>query len=141
VSLDGEASTYHRSCQGDPPSAGLGRSNRHSPLSPPMTSPWSAGTQSPSDSAYGTLDLDCLHQTRGDPGAGPSNQAPEQIPNPRVRFLQRPPSPSLAPPTYWTMEPSTQQLLREVVGSHLAPSTVWAHALTQLHQGGRCCHH
>jgi hypothetical protein len=35
-----------------------------------------------------TLDLDRLHQTGGDPGVGPSHQAPEQIPNPRVRVTQ-----------------------------------------------------
>jgi hypothetical protein len=37
---------------------------------------------------------------------GPSRQAPEQIPNPRVRVMQWPPSPSLTPPAYWSMEPS-----------------------------------
>jgi hypothetical protein len=37
---------------------------------------------------------------------GPSCQAPEQIPNPRVRVMQWPPSPSLTPPAYWSMEPS-----------------------------------
>jgi hypothetical protein len=37
---------------------------------------------------------------------GPSRQAQEQIPNPRVRVMQWPPSPSLTPPAYWSMEPS-----------------------------------
>jgi hypothetical protein len=40
------------------------------------------------------LDLDWLHQIRGDPGAGPSSQEPTHAPNPRVRVLERPPSPS-----------------------------------------------
>jgi hypothetical protein len=54
----------------------------------------------------GTLDLDRLHRTGGDLVAGPSRQAPELIPNPRVRVLQRPPSPSPTPSTYFPMEPS-----------------------------------
>jgi hypothetical protein len=54
----------------------------------------------------GTLDLDWLRRAGGDPRAGPSHQAPEQIANPRVRVHPRPPSPSLAPSTYWAMEPS-----------------------------------
>jgi hypothetical protein len=41
----------------------------------------------------GTLDLDWLHRTGGDPGTGPSRPTPEQIPNPRVRVTPRPPSP------------------------------------------------
>jgi hypothetical protein len=36
----------------------------------------------------GTLDLDWLHRTRGDLGAGPSHGALKQIPNPRVRVTQ-----------------------------------------------------
>jgi hypothetical protein len=36
---------------------------------------------------------------------GPSRQAPEQIPNPRVRIMQRPLSPSPEPPAYRPMEP------------------------------------
>jgi hypothetical protein len=36
----------------------------------------------------GTLVLDQLHQTRGDPGARPPHQAPEKISNPRVMVTQ-----------------------------------------------------
>jgi hypothetical protein len=53
-----------------------------------------------------TLDLEQLHQTGGDPGAGPSRQALADAPNLRVRVLERPPSPFLDPLTYWLMEPS-----------------------------------
>jgi hypothetical protein len=52
------------------------------------------------------LDLDRLHRIGGDPRAGTSIQAPVRTPNPRVRVLERPPSPFLDPPTYWPMEPS-----------------------------------
>jgi hypothetical protein len=54
----------------------------------------------------GTLDMDWLHRIGGDPGVGPSHQALEPIPNPRVRVTQRPPSPSPAPLAYWPMESS-----------------------------------
>jgi hypothetical protein len=56
----------------------------------------------------GTLYLDQLHQTGEDPRAGPSCQAPEKIPNLRVRVMQRlpSPSPSPTPSAYWPMEPS-----------------------------------
>jgi hypothetical protein len=54
----------------------------------------------------GTLDLDRLCRTGGNPRAGPTRQALEQIPNPKVRVTQRPPSPSPTPPTYWPMKPS-----------------------------------
>jgi hypothetical protein len=54
----------------------------------------------------GTLDLDRLRRTGGNPGAGSSHQAPEQISNPRVRVTPQPPSPSPAPPAYWPIEPS-----------------------------------
>jgi hypothetical protein len=57
-------------------------------------------------SARATLDLDRLRRTGGDYGAGPSHQASEHIPNPRVRVMQRLPSPSPTPPAYWSMEPS-----------------------------------
>jgi hypothetical protein len=53
-----------------------------------------------------TMDLDRFHRIRGDPGTGTSHQAPNQIPNPRVSVLHRPPSPSPEPPAYWPMEPS-----------------------------------
>jgi hypothetical protein len=46
-----------------------------------------------------TLDLEQLHQTGGDPGAGPSRQALADAPNLRVRVLERPPSPFLDPAT------------------------------------------
>jgi hypothetical protein len=52
------------------------------------------------------LNLDRLRQTGGDPGVGTSSQAPRRTPNPRVRVLERPPSPSPDPPAYWPMEPS-----------------------------------
>jgi hypothetical protein len=53
-----------------------------------------------------TLDMERLRQTGGDPGAGSSIQAPTDTPNPRVRVLERPLSPSLDPSAYWPMEPS-----------------------------------
>jgi hypothetical protein len=53
-----------------------------------------------------TLDLDRLHQTGGDPGAGSSRQPLTDAPNPRVRVLERPPSPSHDPLAYRPMKPS-----------------------------------
>jgi hypothetical protein len=53
-----------------------------------------------------TLDLDRLHRTGGDPGAGSLRQPPINSPNPRARVLERTPSPSPDPPTYKPMEPS-----------------------------------
>jgi hypothetical protein len=56
-----------------------------------------------------TLDLERLRRTRGDLGAGSSRQALADIPNPRVRVVERPPppwSPSPDPPAYWPMAPS-----------------------------------
>jgi hypothetical protein len=53
-----------------------------------------------------TLDLDRLHQTGGDPGAGSLRQPLANAPNPRVRVLERPSSPSSDPPAYRLMEPS-----------------------------------
>jgi hypothetical protein len=55
--------------------------------------------------------LERLRQTGGDPGAGPSSQAPMHAPNPRVRVLEQPPSPpthshSPDPLAYWLMQPS-----------------------------------
>jgi hypothetical protein len=52
------------------------------------------------------LNLDRLRRTRGDPGVGTSSQAPVRTPNPRVKVLERLPSPSPDPPAYWLMEPS-----------------------------------
>jgi hypothetical protein len=55
-----------------------------------------------------TLDLEQLHRIEGDPGVGSSQQVPPSLvgtANPRVRVLERPPSPSLDPPAYWLMEP------------------------------------
>jgi hypothetical protein len=52
------------------------------------------------------MDLDRLRGTGGDPGAGSSHQAPDRIPNPRVRVPHRPLSSSPTPPAYWPMEPS-----------------------------------
>jgi hypothetical protein len=52
-----------------------------------------------------SLDLDWLRQTGGDPGVRPSHQAPTGAPNPRVRVLEQPPSPSPDPLTYRPMEP------------------------------------
>jgi hypothetical protein len=47
-----------------------------------------------------TLDLERLRRTRGDLGAGSSRQALADIPNPRVRVVERPPPPvSLPRPT------------------------------------------
>jgi hypothetical protein len=53
-----------------------------------------------------TLDLDWLHQTGGDPGAGSLHLPLADVPNPRVRVLERPPSPSSDPPAYRPMAPS-----------------------------------
>jgi hypothetical protein len=69
----------------------------------------------------GTLDLDRLHQTKGDPGSGPSRPAPKQIPNPRVRVTPIPPSPPHAPPAYWSMEPSD---LADSLWGHQEPPCV-----------------
>jgi hypothetical protein len=53
-----------------------------------------------------TLDLDRLRQTGGEPRAGYSHQPSADAPNPRVRVLERPPSPSPDPLAYRPMEPS-----------------------------------
>jgi hypothetical protein len=54
-----------------------------------------------------TLDLERLHRTGGDPEARSSQQAPPSpvnTINPRVRVLEKPPSPSPDPPVYWPIE-------------------------------------
>jgi hypothetical protein len=51
-----------------------------------------------------TLDREWHHRTEEDPREGPSRQAPADAHNPRVRVLERPPSPSPDPPAYWPME-------------------------------------
>jgi hypothetical protein len=87
------------------------------------------------------LDIDRHRRTGGDLEARTSSEAPERIPNPRVRVLERPPSPSPIHRPIGRWNPQTRPPLREVVGNHLAPSMVGARAPTWLHQGGRCCHH
>jgi hypothetical protein len=89
----------------------------------------------------GTLDLDRLCRTGGDPKARPSRSTPEQIPNPRVRVTPRPSSPPLAPPAYWPMENSNLvdspwgrwEPLCAIHG--MGPCHTW------LHKGNRYSHH
>jgi hypothetical protein len=85
-----------------------------------------------------TLDLEQLCRTRGDPGAGSSWQAPPSpvdVANPRVRVLERPRLPSQIHRTISQWSPQTRQPLREGVRNLHAPSTIGAHAPTQLRRG------
>jgi hypothetical protein len=87
----------------------------------------------------GTLDLDRLHRTGGDPGVGPSHLTPEQIPNPRVRVTPRPPSPPLHHWPTGRQNPQIWLTLRGVTGNRLVPSMAWARAHTRL--PNRYSHH
>jgi hypothetical protein len=76
------------------------------------------------------LNLDWLHQTEGDPGAGPSSQATLTL---GLGFLRGHHLPPLTHQRIGRWNPQTRPPLREVARSPLAPSAIGALALTHLH--------
>jgi hypothetical protein len=141
VSQNGEERTYHCSREFDSSGSGPSRSKQCASSLVPTTLSWLAGSCSPPVSARGGPRFGPASPDRRGPRAGTSSQAPARTPNPRLRVLERPPSPSPNPPPYWSMEPSDRPPLREVTGSPIAPSMVGTLAPTRLRRGRQSSHY